>query len=298
MKHAPHIPERCLGSVLADGVFAAAYDLLEPERRAWIKKLAAQLHVLAEPEKRLHRRDESTWATGFSTSIFRYPVTSALLFIDSDVVSPVQVAAAALPPLFCGARSLTAVRVGTGSDRPDFVLATLEMCGVETVYALEPGGAADCLAAALCDRNSAVLILGQADWCDGSLNGSAAFVWRRPQIREMAVLADPESDLDYETMAWAHPDGRFRVYGSVGENMPKGFELAGQETEEIEAGEAEVLFASSLPSVEVSEKFSLVLGPGQEGCFFWPELIDPRIYARRMTIWDSINSDSENGELL
>jgi hypothetical protein len=295
MQSIPHIPELCQDAMLSDGVFADAYESLFAKHRAWLKKLAAETYAMIRPVKRAGDRSETRWSAGFVSAEESRIMARTLLFIDAGVSSPVQVAAAALPPILSGTAEIAAVRVGPGSDSPDSVLAALEMCGVENVYALDHAEARDCLAAALVDPDCACLMLGNADWFGGRLRHSRAFVWARREVRRMAVLIGPDGDFDYDAMAWAHPGAVFAVYGDTDADMPAGFEpLSGGLPAMLETG-PEVVFCSRPLSAWSCTEVPLVLGPGQEGCFFWPELTRRTFRRKSLSLWSAGETDTDNG---
>lgn len=268
----PHIPQRCLDDVLQDDVFAASYDSLTPLHRAWLKKLAAETHAVMAPSKQAMRREDKLFRQGFTTSVVARKASGALLFIDSGITSPVQVAAAALPPIFCGAGEVAAIRVKYDGNPADPILAALEICGVENVFVLNERDAGDCLREALADRDCACLCLGGGDWYQGPWRESGALTWRRREAGEMAVLAHPGSNLDFGIMAWAHPGARFQVYGGGGEDLPAGFTHVSGGIEALLETSPDVVFSSISQPWEAASRVPLILGPGQEGCFFWPEL--------------------------
>jgi hypothetical protein len=284
MKKEPHLHERCREAMLGDEVFAEAYGLLEPGRRAWLKKLAAETHAMVSAEKRGRRVRREDWSAGFTGRVESRPVERTVLFIGQGVASPVQVAAAALPAVFRGTREFYAVRIGAGGDEPDDVLAALEICGIENVCALDDGRAAEMFSAAAADRDCALLSLG----CEFQAPAGAgcAFSWSRPEIASMAVYDDGSGELDYQAIAWAHPNAEFRIFGDAGENAPEHFERLPGGLGALAGLEPEALFTAGVEPEVLDLRIPLVLGAGQEGCFFWPELMDADFSVRRFAVWD------------
>lgn len=284
--------------MLDDGVFAAAYDSLDPGRRAWLKKNSAEVHCIMEPAKKAFCRYSVSWTMGFGSQVAVKPYGTALFFIGGGVSSPAQVAAAALPLMFSGVREVAAVRVGPGGKDPDDILAALELCGVEQVYALGEGDASECLTSALADPGCACFLLGCGEMEFARPDHVRAFVWERPEVREFAVLPGPGGCFDYEVMAWAHPGSRFIVFGGEQADLPENFSRVEGGLEAMLAIRPDVAFACPPVPEESLLEIPLVLGPGQEGCFFWPELLDRRIAKTSLHVLDEDEPGSEDGDLL
>jgi hypothetical protein len=214
------------------------------------------------------------------------------------VASPVQVAAAALPFMFSGVRQVAAVRVGPGGEGPDDILAALELCGVEQVFALGVGDASECLAGALEDADCACLLLGCGKLGLQRPESVRAFVWEKPEAGRFAVLSDPDGCFDYEVMAWAHPHARFTVFGDEQADLPDNFSCEEGGFEAMIATRPEAVFACTALPEDSLLQLPLVLGPGQEGCFFWPDLLDRRIAKTSLFVLDEAEPGSEDGDLL
>ena len=283
MKKEPHFHERCREAMLGDEVFADAYGLLEPGQRAWLKKLAAETHAMVSAEKRERRVCREDWSSGFSGRIESMPAKRTFLFIGQGVASPVQVAAAALPAVFRGVSEFYAVRIGAGGG-PDNILAALEICGIENVCAFDNEQAAEIFSAAAADPDCAVLSLG----CEFQppAGTGCAFFWSRAEIASMAVYCDGSDDPDYQAMAWAHPNAEFKIFGDAGENTPENFEGLPGGLDALAGLRPEVLFTTGAMPEGLDSGIPLVLGAGQEGCFFWPELMDSDFCVRMLAVWD------------
>jgi len=298
MKRTLHIPQHCQDSLLNDGVFAAAYDALDPRRRAWLKKLAAELHCMLEPAHRIQGRYAVSWRSGFDSLWTVRPYSSGFVFIGEGVSSPAQVSAAALPLMFGGVREVVAVRVGRGAAEPDDVLAALELCGVEQVYALDAGDASACLNGVLDDPECACLGLNCRDLLPASGLEPKALFWSRREVEHMAVMVQEDGDFDPDVLAWAHPRATFTVFGGQGGHLPERFERGSGGVSGLAALGPQVVFSAMPLPGDIQVRIPLVLGPGQEGCFFWPELLERRMVKLSLDVRDENELETENGDPL
>lgn len=265
--------------LVSDDAFSQAYNAMPGARRAWIKKTAAQVHALVGSMR--DRREERTvlHRQGFSSRALSAPLDCAVIFLDSTCVSPVQVAAAAVPLILSGAGSMCAVRIEDGLPISDNVLAALELVGLETVFRLDEPGARRFMERLTETGSAAVLFFGRGTALT-SLSVAAGYAAPplklfKPFVTErLGVWTDSGDEWDYETLAWAHPCTLFEVWGARAAipDLPPGFSHRKGSFESFLAEGYKTVFVSEGQLAESVGRAALALAPGQEGCWVWPEL--------------------------
>lgn len=265
--------------LVPDEVFAEAYGSLDGRRRAWLKQTVAQAHALVGPaadEGVTHSVDRRQ---GYRTLHAERPVRHAVMFLDSSCVSPVRVAAAAVPMVLCGARQVCAVCVGEQDAPPDAVLAALELAGLETVFRMNELDARR-FATHLAESGSAsVLFFGRGGEVS-ALAAAAGYaspplkLWKPLPGDRLGVWAGAGGDWDWETLAWAHPCAALEVWGLRGAapELPEACKRMRGGFEAFLAGGYPALYVPESRLREALGHAPLVLAPGQEGCWAWPEL--------------------------
>ncbi|WP_461209379.1 hypothetical protein [Desulfocurvus sp. DL9XJH121] len=278
-----------LDCLVDDDLFAEAYGSMPGERRAWIKQTAAQAHALAGAAPAVEERRDVLGRQGYRVLRELRPVEYAVMFLDSTCLSPARVAAVAVPMVLSGARHVCAVRVSGGPPAADAVLTALELSGLETVFHLDEG-AARRFTAFLSDLGSAAVVFCGRGPELSALAAAAGYaspplkLWRPLPGERLGVWAGAGGDWDWETLAWAHPCSEFEVWGARSglPDLPVNFKAARGGFERfLEAGYP----ALYVPEARLGEALGhapLVLAPGQEGCWAWPDL--PMSFSRSETL--------------
>lgn len=271
------LPEWIGDCVLEDRLFSRAYAGMPASGRAWIKTLAAGLHPLWAPHGLAVQAERTAFDNGFVVSGDIRPAPAAVLFLDETLVSPAQAAAAALPAVLAGPSAVLAVRLGPGAGRADGVLAALELCGLEYVCRLDRARSLDLLVhlAGLPGR-AAVLALG-AGRAIRLLAAKALELglatWRAEPPGRIGAF-DPDRVLDLAALAAAHPGAELEAWTGPGraKALPDGVRQRAGSFEEFLEQDYGVVAAPPDMAARALERFWLVLGPGAEGCFAWPDL--------------------------
>jgi hypothetical protein len=277
--------------------FARAYAGLSDEQRAWLKTGIALLFEWHGDRRRLARSEAATWRGGLSSMLVEAPRDFAVLLCDETFASPAQLLAALVPALLSGVPEVVVLHVGRRGATPPALLAACELAGQEIVIEAGPRRAAKLLAG-MCrpGRSGSVLILGRGAaagvWAGLAADPARVRAWRPGLGRTASVWLEAQDDFDLEILAFAHPDTEFRVFGASPGRLPAGFVRGRGNFAACLAGDSGVVFAPAARAEEALVAAQLVLCPGLEGCFVWPDL-EPSLFVSRRIGWDAAPDDGE-----
>jgi len=245
-----------------DSRFAKAYVRTGDRGRALIKTAIARLYAARAPRSALHARETLELSGGPRTAT-RRPRPWCALALDPEVLSPLQLVAAIVPAVAHRASLVLALRPRGRGGWPDHQLAALELCGVE--HAFSPPFAAACRALAELRRAGPglLLCLGSRAFRDRltrGLDALPAFHWLEAP-RAAALHEGASAPWNREVLDFAH----------------KGLALVPYE-DPADAAVRE-LQAAFAPGALAPPAAGLVLEPGCEGLWDWPELPDALFFA-------------------
>lgn len=287
-------PAWIAGRLLEDAAFVEAYRQVSARERALLKTCIARLHAWLGEGRLLNESRQAFWRQGFFSMERTEPLDWALVLLDASSVSPVKLVAAALPPLLAGARELLVARVGgekplTG-PWPPALLTALELAGVESAIDLSRDEAAKLLCEAGEERGFGAALSLSEDLAGELLRPGGGCprsvkTWRPEEWGVIGVWLDAEaSDVDLEALSWAHPGVSIEVWGGTGGVRPPNSSVRdGNFDSFLNEGYAALV----LPPDRAEEALGscrVLLGPGGETCWFWPELsLD--FFLRRSVYW-------------
>ncbi|MDY7000962.1 MAG: hypothetical protein SVS15_04170 [Thermodesulfobacteriota bacterium] len=277
MNETSAFPDWTRAFVLKDALFAEAYNHLPAARRAWLKKLIAELYALFGPAPAAQTTKTTLWDAIFYTAETYAPLNFAVLFLDDTVRSPVQAAAAALPAVLSGIPEVIAVRTGTNRNKPGDILAAFELCGLETVLGLGEKKARELLKHLAAQGQGAVLSLGEKISKKAIVAGASSKglkLWsanRSLCSGDFGLWAERGVSWDFDVLAWAHPDARIAVWGTKAPGFKNFYSMPGK-FEDFQKTGYRVVLAPEHRIAALWDQAGLVLGPGQEACWAWPEL--------------------------
>lgn len=261
------LPEQVL---LADKAFARAYDQVGERGRALLKTAIAELYALHPPLDR----------TGSTAG---KPLDYALILVGPGFASPVRLLAALLPALTAGVDNVLVVLAGRGRTRHS-LLAACELAGQDRMASLtrrQSRNLTDELSRSA--MRGAVVLLGLPREQYESVGSSRAARAAEeaggeyrlvvpPEVDSLCLYQDREDLFDRDALEFAHPGTIFRVFGPArgvesGRFLPLDgdFETFLSQPHIAACGQKDRLEA-------MSEKFGLVLGPGREWCWAWPDI--------------------------
>lgn len=259
--------------LVPEEAFDEAFARMEAMDRAWIKKNIAQLHTVYATGGGKSFTMEQEWSQGFWTRESLAPLDRAVICFPAFLLSGPRLLAAVLPPLAAGVKQCCAIRVGAECDSWDSrLLGSLELAGVEEVY----DAAGEEFEAWLQDLTGepatrAVFLEDLYPPCH--YGPSCGGIVHLPAVKRLGIWFQDAEQWDLQAIRTAHPEVRFLLGGPA---APSG---ASERERAVDAAPAE-FFALDLDALYVPTSFlqeatdlcRRVFGPGQEGCWIWPEL--------------------------
>lgn len=308
MSYASLLPDFALEHALDDLAFAAAYDVVSVQRRAWLKKCIARLHVWHGEERTTGLERVATWRQGFVSEERLEPLPWAMVTLDPGVLSPVRCLAAVLPPLLAGVGQTLVVRVHADKDEQDQrpwparLLTAFELAGQEFVLDLTAAQTAK-LARTLAVLTGPGLIVCLEEsrdsarpalaWLSDEARKAGVAVWRPRWDGRIGIWAPDGAAWDWDTLHWAHPDAVTTVWGNRTEALPSGFTARKGKMSSFLKEAYTAAFVPSDAQAEALDRVPLVLGPGHEGCWLWPDLT-LGLCRRRSVAWTApVDADAE-----
>ncbi|MEZ7196563.1 hypothetical protein [Pseudodesulfovibrio karagichevae] len=269
-------------SLVDDALFAAAYEESTDGERALMKTGIARLYDWYGPRKDTAREVAERWRGGFASVRRSAPVDFALVLFDGTFASPARLLAALVPAMACGVQNILAVRVDGGGDWAHPLLTAMELAGQELVADLTREGLQGLLEA-LADAGASGAVIdlaGRPGLCQGR---SRVAVHSPVFDRSVALFLDDGETFDLDALAFIHPDTAFTAFGAD-VPLPDGFVRGGGGFPAFLDAVQDVAFVPANRVGDALGRALLVLGPGQEGCWVWPEL-HPEFFLFHRTAW-------------
>lgn len=280
-------PDRINEFVVDDALFARAYEIVPDTERALLKTCIARLFEWYGPAKVASTRTSREWASGLDSVQYSQPADYAVILFDDTLLSPVRLLAAVVAALSCGVKRVLAVRLSTNADWPFPVLTGLELAGQELVVDMTREQVQEMLAE-FDEIGASGVVLG-IDLPQGVFR-SMRFPSNRINFhclrfdRQAAVYMDGEQPFDLEALSFAHPDVSFDVYGLETPFPSEQFTHVSGGFSEVLKTSREVAYIPAAMVDKALERVHLILGPGQEGCWVWPQL-RPEHFHFHSTAW-------------
>lgn len=279
---------------ISEDALAQAYAALSDIERSWIKKNIAQLFALFPPNAKEQANSAIRWTTGLQTVIRTRPKDWVILLLSGSLSGPARAISAVLPAMTSGVRNILAVFQGQ-TNPPAPLLAGLEMCGVESVCSLNPRKTKELFnSLAHFPAKGVVLDLeGSLPALRLSDSSGAMAIWRPAPLHSIGIWSETAHQWDLRTLAWSHPDLAFDVWGKTPKKLPVGFKTISGDWKAFcnHAYRARGIPALLLRNAPAS-CCDLILTPGQEGCWHWPDL-HPEIFLFRQMILETPEAQPE-----
>lgn len=284
-----------------DDVLAAAYASIEDVERSWIKKNIAQLYALHPPAGMDRTSTRTSWNGGFAATSTRLVRPWACLVCPEPLpeagAGPAGIAAALVPVMTAGIPDILAF-LPPSSLQSAHLLTTLELCGLENVYAV-PLETIPRELNALVARESTGLILDIGGLASCAPLTSKAFhgtmIWRPRLAGQLRIWCSAPDQWDWPTLGWNHPHAWIEAWGPCRETAPEGMLRGDGDWDAfrrlpgaILGVGTDMLQTPDISGVSDLPGHGLILTPGQEGCWYWPDL-DPSFmcFQQGMALVDS-----------
>jgi hypothetical protein len=270
-----------------DELFAMAYEDIADHNRALMKTCIARLYDWYGPRKDISGSSTRMWRSGFESKTAYDAVDFAVVLFDGSLLSPARLLSALVPALAGGVKNVLAARVAGGPWRKA-VLTGLELAGQELVVDVSEAQARR-LFNELRDTGltGAVTVLGpRAAVIKTSELQSASRIsfWRPRFTRAAAIWMEDAHTFDLEALAFAHPDIVFSVFGANTALPADNFSYEGDSFDDFLEAIIDVAYLPAARMDLALAKAKVVLGPGQEGCWVWPDL-HPELFQFHSTAW-------------
>ncbi len=274
MEQSP-FPDWLEQTLIADEAFAAAYATVDAAHRAELKLAVARLAACFGEVPAAAEDAMRSMRQGFHLRETKQRADFACILWDEESAGPTRLLAALMPAVLAGVPHILACRVhgGRASAFPAPVLAALELAGQELT--------ADCGMDALRDlaehlgglrrqgRTGRIVALGQNRFtADVAAMALEASIPARLCPGRVCIGIDGNSlppayaAHPYGKLAFAHPDAFF---------VP---------ADDMEAGELSAVFCAFDAAQSWLARCPLVLTPGHESCWLWPD-ITPDFFMNR-----------------
>lgn len=251
--------------LLPDEAFGGAYDALSIDDRAYIKTAIARMAAVYGSPEVPFSRSVKTMRQGFRLHERVSPATWSLIMWDGSYAGPTRVLAALLPAVLAGVPHIMVCRVAPedeGGGFPPPVLAALELAGQDLALDLTPGEAVNLIAeCAESGARGCVAVLGGSEYLTVASREtvSRGLPLRRlmQDVRigvDLSSLPDLYSAPPYGKLLFAHPDADVLVFR---ESAPAGLSA---------------VFCGEEAASRAIDHAPLVLTPGNEACWVWPDL--------------------------
>ena len=252
---------------VSDSRFAKAYGLTGDGGRALLKTCIAALYQARQPDALPSTSSTSVFHDGASRTEIRASRPWFALVLDPALAAPVHVLAALMPAVCRRIPLVAVIRPRSRTVWPAPVLTALELCGIEQV--LEPSGRdlGQCLAMLRSVLGpGGVACLGSAAFWSGArgvVEDSGAAHWLKSSDA-VGLLAVEGLIWNREALKVAHAGVEIREY-----TTPQALEAAGHDA---------VFASADIAPVTAS----LVLEPGREALWDWPDMPGELFFARRL----------------
>ncbi|WP_152555077.1 hypothetical protein [Desulfonatronum thiodismutans] len=269
-----------------DDVLAASYSSVGDVERSWIKKNIAQLYALHPPGGTDRSSTRTRWSSGLTTTSTRLARPWACLVCPESIseagAGPAGIAAALIPVMTSGISDFLAI-LPPSSLQSAHLLTTLELCGLENVFAVQREAMLKELVALVArDPRGLILDLGNLASCSPLTEQALhrTMVWRPRLSGQLRIWCSAPGQWDWSTLEWNHSHSRIEAWGPCRETAPGqilrddgDWDAFRRLPGPLGVG-ADMLHAPDLFEMEGLPGDGLILTPGQEGCWYWPDL-DP-----------------------
>jgi hypothetical protein len=262
---------RALESFLQDEPFAGAYRNVTDRQRGLLKKCIAQQFSWQGMANAVERSGQLRHASSLKVWHRSRPFDWVLVVVDALDGSPAQLLATLLPPLLAGVPLVAALhRSGQWSDAQ---LVSMELAGIETVFAARGLDLLAMLTRELVTHSPRGMLVSLGsdglaiDTFSLSLSAGLGHVALRPALR-FGMSVGPEPSWDLDALGFCHPGAELVSLPGTPSAEDGGLGLLSG----IGRADFDALLVPESLAGDALRRARLVLCPGQECFWAWPEL--------------------------
>ena len=260
-------------SLVPESAFDQAFAQIGALDRAWMKQNIAQLHSIHALPGWSTRREDRSWSNGFWSRLEQRPVERTAVCFPSHLLASPRLVAAVLPPLAVGVKRCCAVRVGAkGAAWDPRLLAALELAGMEEVF--DPDQETFQAWMGLLGDDPGTRLVFLEDLLPGQdLGTRSGNPFLLPTVEKIGLWFQEREQWDQERLKASHPRARVYYGGPAAPEAasPREQTLSSSRHDFFAPG-FDALYVPPSMFEEALSRCPRVFGPGQEGCWIWPEL--------------------------
>lgn len=237
------------------------------------------------------------WAAGFCSHIRIRPKDWALILLSGTHSGPASMVSAVVPALTSGVTSVLAVFLDQPAWMPR-LLVGLELCGLESACILGKRQVRTLLSHLSAMQTRGVILDPDGMFAAMSMPSDRpadTILWQAPRRETMGIWCDAGTNWDLQALSWNHPSLSIEIWGNKPPKLPRGCNRISGSWEEFCRNDFQ---AVGLPKDHLLKypqlHCSLVLTPGQENCWLWPDM-SPELFRTRQAALDSLEQLHCNG---
>ena len=279
--------ENCL---LAKDSFSRAYHNVSQENRALLKKHIADLSKWYNFNNFPLKTETSiqSWTQGWKTLISKSPADCVLVPLPAEFSSPAQLLSTVLPPRIAGVSQVMVFKLTEEIGYwPDSLLLALELAGIEEVFDFSPKQAKSLLQE-ITSQGTETKLLCSVDkfsmFNPQNLDFQLDTIPLYPPSK-CGIWLDGHVTPDLHALEFAHPDLYLQLFApETGflDAISDEYNKQKSTWQQFCSQDFDIVFAPESFHMELINRFPLVLGPGQECFWIWPELLLQRFETRKL----------------
>lgn len=290
--HEPLLPDWAQQFLVSDELFSTAYAQLGLQEKTRLKKCIAGLQTWYDNTRVQALGTQTDYAQGLQAWTRERPRDWMLVHIDADAASPAVLLATILPPVLAGVGEVVVCSQRGSLPYPDSFLTAFELSGMETILSLPASSLPDLLQAMhRRSSNGALLTLQAASPAHDSSSmeldaRSPVPVYRLRGPRTAGLWIEDVQNWDFEALRFAHPELEIELWSGHSLELPVSWPRQCGSFKDFRQAGFEALFVP-LSHVQASMGWApVVLGPGQEGSWVWPEFCWTMCMSKQLAWFD------------
>ncbi|MCF8109552.1 MAG: histidinol dehydrogenase [Desulfohalobiaceae bacterium] len=291
--HESLLPDWAQQFLISEELFTTAYAQLGLQEKTRLKKCIASLQTWYDHTRVQSLGTQTDFAQGLQVWTRERPRDWMLVHIDAHAASPAVLLATILPPVLAGVSEVVVCSQRGSLPYPNSFLTACELSGMETILSLPESGLPDLLQAMHRRSSSGALLALQAaspahDSSDMERDTrSPVPAYRLQGPRTAGLWVDAAQDWDFEALRFAHPELEIEIWSEQSLELPGSWPRQCGPFQDFRQAGFDALFVP-LRHVQASMGWApVVLGPGQEGSWVWPEFCWRMCMSKQLAWFDS-----------